>query len=1703
MTSASTASFGSDLAYTQNHSSQARLPYPSIMDQQAPSTGDDSDEPPSFFVRALYDFESNDASSLSFQKGALIEVLTQLESGWWDGLLDNQVRGWFPSNYVEPISDHEAEVELMTRAQMHAQYSLGLSSQPSTESDSFSRLGFGAGFDGLQALIKGDGIGNSDAFSQLAEAAMLDPRRRMFDPASPHLNDTPVMHQPEASPYRPAAASSANTLSAQFGLPGYPRLAAPTATGSHLAASSLSEQQLALERERARAASVSNPVEASSRASPSLAAAAAAATARPRAATGSQAHLSGGDIWVQKSSQPGQTVFYNTRTGATSSQMPTDGTVSQADIAPESSSSSSSSRLQPQPMLRGSSSGHNSSADSRKDLYDSNHLGPDRSRPTSLGTSGESRPSSANSSNTAIFHNGTAPVRAPSSNTADRMPDPSTVPKPWRLRLTDDEKYFFYVHRSTSEIRWNHADAKTKLTILSNVTPRSRSPRHSTVPAVAPIEHTKGAPSLGAGLNVTQGISALNLDSDESDLDGDMNPRLPGKPPKTNASDANRNGSTASSLAAFAHHPVLSPPKISPSTLLHEETAAYELQKALAPAQVRPVSSLVRRANEVIRQLAAIATEQIGTNGLAESDASLWSPLGGGVYLPRLAHATASVVAAIREVLYATGSLSLSGSDLASISKLVSTTDAAEVESLRSPSETEMSLHLYSKVLHTLYTSTQGSDAASLHMFGVTPKDSVAPIPGGLHPVGRKLNAVVSKLVLSSRQVIDHTVTLASSPTSGMESTMTDLDADVFSKLYQCRQRLREDALELMRTLQSLSSEAEKFRSTALGAPHSRGWLRRVEGSFESDLGLNGIGPTSFGSGMAAGWLGNGFVLPSKYEVGLIKAESKGAKSTNPFDHRRDAESAVVRGLLTLRRIPEKRLDQQMIKQLQHILGLLEAAKESVAASKTATGVATSVLSRYSALEALVESIDLASCLDIDGPNAKEARTSPINERNAANAVTARDLMRRLVVLKQAAYDASCFLFLTAQEQSTVSKATIDTASPSSVDVAEKKALNLVKLSSAVVKTLEDLSKVAEEQLRDASPFLGARASVYGSEDGVAMPAMGVFSRKVNTTSNGLHEEVEEMARYGRSNGEEPEEEAEFMYLGPGIAVPNGPRARSGSRATMGSTSNSPVTSLAPGRAGSTQASSSYRQRSTSVTTGGSAQSLRSYTDSSSRILSRRGTLVDGHTAESIDEDGESIRTGSGKLRRLLGDDAPLTQTLTQDSENSANTASTMARRKEDEVPWFLEPDYMGDDIVIAQDGSVKGATLEALLARLTMHNSFDASFNNTFLMTYRSFTTTQTLLDLLAQRFRILPPEGLNEEELTLWTEKKQIPIRLRVFNVLKMWLEMHFYEGEDEPYLDQVRRFAVEEMGEAASMKAPSQHLQRLVERRHGDGEQMIRKMVLPNSAPPPILPKNLKKLKFLEIDPLELARQLTLIESRLYNKVKPAECLGLKWTKPGNDVHAKGIMESINTHNRISAWVAETILQQEDLKKRAALIKHFISIADRCRALNNFSGMWAIVSALSTAPIHRLRRTWDAVAQKHVLVFESLETLMSASRNWANYRETIHKLNPPCVPFLGRYLGDLTFIEDGNRDRLKENDQLINFGKRQKTAEVIREITIHQSTPYNLAVVPALEKYIEANLVDARSADDLYEQSLALEPREREDEKIARLLQESGFL
>ncbi|OAD80303.1 hypothetical protein PHYBLDRAFT_104965 [Phycomyces blakesleeanus NRRL 1555(-)] len=464
----------------------------------------------------------------------------------------------------------------------------------------------------------------------------------------------------------------------------------------------------------------------------------------------------------------------------------------------------------------------------------------------------------------------------------------------------------------------------------------------------------------------------------------------------------------------------------------------------------------------------------------------------------------------------------------------------------------------------------------------------------------------------------------------------------------------------------------------------------------------------------------------------------------------------------------------------------------------------------------------------------------------------------------------------------------------------------------------------------------------------------------------------------------------------------------------------------------------------------------------------------------------------SAKLKKFFGDDAPA-------------AAAAAAKPAVNERPWFLHYDYDVNEIVYNMEGYVKGGSLPALVERLTLHDFLDMNFINTFLLTYRSFCTSMELLNLLEARYNLEPPPGLSEEDLEVWTQKKLKLVRLRVFNVLKNWLEL-FYNEEDHIILDQLSKFIDTRIRSTLSFSCDQ--LERLIrKRKESESHGGLKKMTLSLPDPPePILPRNRKKFRLLDIEPLEMARQLTIMDFKLYSSIRPVECLDKAWSRDTNDENgsvAVNIRASIEYCNQITAWVSEAILSQSDIKKRSAYIKYWVHVAEKCRLLNNFNTCMAVLSAFDNSSVGRLKRTWDMVGARTNLTLSQIRKLMGANRNFTEYRAMIHSINPPCIPFLGIYLQDLTFIEDGNANYLKKTKELINFAKRAKTAEVIREIQQYQSSLYQLKPVEELQSFIQGSLRSTRDEDQLYKESLKLEPREREDEKIARLLQESGFL
>ncbi|KAG1474165.1 hypothetical protein G6F56_000513 [Rhizopus delemar] len=419
---------------------------------------------------------------------------------------------------------------------------------------------------------------------------------------------------------------------------------------------------------------------------------------------------------------------------------------------------------------------------------------------------------------------------------------------------------------------------------------------------------------------------------------------------------------------------------------------------------------------------------------------------------------------------------------------------------------------------------------------------------------------------------------------------------------------------------------------------------------------------------------------------------------------------------------------------------------------------------------------------------------------------------------------------------------------------------------------------------------------------------------------------------------------------------------------------------------------------------------------------------------------------------------------------------------------WYLGHDYAEGDIAFTTENTIKGGTLSALVERLTYHNAIDMGFIASFLLTYRSFCTTEEFFDLLQERYNMAPPAELTPVELEIWTDKKQKLVRLRVFNIMKNWLE-NYYNEEDEFILNKLQFFANTVICDSSSLSA--EQLNRLIRKRREQDEGGLKKLI-PNelNGPMPIVPKDLNHIRLLDTDPLEMARQLSIMDFKLYSSIRPIECLGKAWSR--EDDSAANVKQSIDYCNKLTAWVTGSILSYKEPKKRAVTIKYWSQVASRCLEMNNYNTCMAVLSAFDNSAIGRLKKTWELVSSRTTQSLNYIRRLMGSNRNFQEYREMIHSVNPPCIPFLGIYLQDLTFIEDGNSDSLKKSSNLINFAKQQKSAQVIQEIKQFQSPPYVYQHVPEIQDFIQDHLDNSKDVDFLYERSLELEPRHQQVEQ-----------
>nr|XP_014342785.1 PREDICTED: ral guanine nucleotide dissociation stimulator-like 3 [Latimeria chalumnae] len=216
---------------------------------------------------------------------------------------------------------------------------------------------------------------------------------------------------------------------------------------------------------------------------------------------------------------------------------------------------------------------------------------------------------------------------------------------------------------------------------------------------------------------------------------------------------------------------------------------------------------------------------------------------------------------------------------------------------------------------------------------------------------------------------------------------------------------------------------------------------------------------------------------------------------------------------------------------------------------------------------------------------------------------------------------------------------------------------------------------------------------------------------------------------------------------------------------------------------------------------------------------------------------------------------------------------------------------------------------------------------------------------------------------------------------------------------------------------------------------------------------------KCDFMLFRSEDIAEQLTLIDAKLFRKVLPFHCLGSIWSQRDKKEKrhlAPSVRATITQFNAVTNCVIVTTLTDMQLKpcQRARIIEKWINVAQKCRILRNFSSLRAILSALQSNPIYRLKKTWAAVTKDSLGIFQELSEIFSDENNHLGFRESLLETTTQgTVPYLGTLLTDLTMLDTALPDYFEGG--LINFEKRRRESEILSQIKQLQATCCNYSL------------------------------------------------
>ncbi|KAI4808413.1 hypothetical protein KUCAC02_000474 [Chaenocephalus aceratus] len=250
------------------------------------------------------------------------------------------------------------------------------------------------------------------------------------------------------------------------------------------------------------------------------------------------------------------------------------------------------------------------------------------------------------------------------------------------------------------------------------------------------------------------------------------------------------------------------------------------------------------------------------------------------------------------------------------------------------------------------------------------------------------------------------------------------------------------------------------------------------------------------------------------------------------------------------------------------------------------------------------------------------------------------------------------------------------------------------------------------------------------------------------------------------------------------------------------------------------------------------------------------------------------------------------------------------------------------------------------------------------------------------------------------------------------------------------------------------------------------------------PSVSKKRKMSLLFDHLDSCELAEHLTYLEYKSFCKILFQDYHS--FVMHGCTVDNPILERFITLFNSVSQWIQLMVLSKPTAPQRAAVISHFIRVAQKLLQLQNFNTLMAVVGGLSNSSISRLKDTQTHISAETNKVFNNLIELVTSCGNYSQYRKRFSECSGFRFPILGVHLKDLIAVHVALQDWADKEKTRVNLTKTQQLYAILRELARIQTTPPHIDANTDLLNLLTVSLDQYHTEEEIYQMSLQREPR-----------------